>query len=491
MTFALFGDEGAALQESWKDYVMADRGDLGGHFGKHKQRVAAQLFENVKGLTGKKRNFLTEDIPSSIVPNDNKMIFPLIRKILAGLVAFDLATVQPLTQPSGQAFIQSFTANRARGNVAASTNLLASGNFSKWYSHEFIEEESLGTGNAAQVIFTGSLDHTPIRPYSATTGDVVTITDGTEIFTDDGAGVLTGDAGGSGTIDYATGEYSVTFNAAPANGDSIVASYYQKFEGSSDVGELSLTYSTVNLTTRTRRLLMSIPLETIEDMMAQMGVSAEAEMTSILAQWIATEIDREIVQLMLDEAEITDTITYAPASASVEMETIRSFLVRLGNISADIHRRTKIGPANFIVAPPAFVALLDQLSTHANFRDAFRRHTDSAIAPLDKLAEPALLNGAAGRVQRVGTLMNKWIVYQDPLLSDGVAVKDILIGLRGEGYFASGCVYAPYVPVSFTETQDRVETATRVKGIRTRYALAVTRPEFYAKLSITGLQTFA
>jgi hypothetical protein len=490
MTMALFGDEGAVLQNAWKDYVLENRGDLTGPFGKFKGRVAAQLFENTKRNSVRPR-FLTEDIPSSVVPNDNKMIFPLIRKVIAGLVAFDLCTVQPLSQPNGQAFVQTTTALRARGNVAANTNLLASGNFSKFYSSEYIEEEPLDTGDAAQIIFNGTLNHTPVKPYNATKGDVVTITDGTETFTDDGAGVLTGDAGGSGTIDYATGDWSVTFNAAPANGDSIVASYWQNMEGSSDVGEMSLSFTTVNLTSRERRLLLSLPLSTIEDMMAQMGVSAEGEMTSILAQWIATEIDREIVGVMLDDAEITDTFTYAPASASVEMESIRAFLVRIGNISADIHRRTRIAPANFIVAPPAFVALLDQLSTHANFKDAFRRADATAIAPLDKIAEPSLLSGGSGRVMRVGTLNNRWTVYQDPLLSDGVAVKDVLIGLRGDGYYASGCVYAPFVPVSFSETQERVETATRIKGIRTRYALKVTRPEFYAKLSITGLQTFA
>lgn len=81
-------------------------------------------------------------------------------------------------------------------NAIARTSLPASG--------------SAGTGNTVLVTFTGTFAGAPLVPGS------VSVSDGVETFTDNGVGVLVGSASGTGTINYETGAYSVTFNAAPA-----------------------------------------------------------------------------------------------------------------------------------------------------------------------------------------------------------------------------------------------------------------------------------
>ncbi len=86
-------------------------------------------------------------------------------------------------------------------------------------SYSYSGTESVGTGDNLTITFPFILSNTPITPGS------VGITDGVESFTDDGAGNLTGDMGGTGTINYATGVGSVTFNAAPLTGVDIAANY--------------------------------------------------------------------------------------------------------------------------------------------------------------------------------------------------------------------------------------------------------------------------
>lgn len=452
-----------------------------------RRMMIAHMMENAQ-RTGACGKLLQEDIPSTLAAtNTNKMVLPIIRKMMAQLVAYDIATVQPLIMPNGYAFIQTLIANRARGNVASGADLLTS--FSRNYSSDYVVEEPAETGDAVRTKFSGNLLHTPVRPYNASYDYSVVITDGTETFTDDGEGVLTGSEGGTGTIDYTTGAWSVTFNAAPGNGDAIVASYSQNMEGSSDVGEVSFSYETVQLHSKERRLRMTIPETTIEDMLAQLGISAEAEFVSYIAQYMATEIDREIVQAQINAAEEVN-VTYSPASSAVELEAIRNLLTRFSNASADVAVKTNIGPSNYMIMPPAVVALLEQLGTHSNYRNIFVREN---AGPFDG-AEPANLlpsSGTGGRVMRVGTLQNKWAIYQDPLMSRNQSVKDVLLGLRGDSYYQSGTIYAPYVPLTFSSTMEDVDTATRKKALRTRYALKVHRPEFYKVFHISGLENFS
>nr|MBC8867822.1 hypothetical protein [Planctomycetota bacterium] len=84
-----------------------------------------------------------------------------------------------------------------------------------------VQDESVGIGDGATAEFTGTLLRDSLR------SDTIQFTDGTQIVTDDGSGNLVGDVnpGGTNSIDYATGAFSVTFAAAPAVDAAITADY--------------------------------------------------------------------------------------------------------------------------------------------------------------------------------------------------------------------------------------------------------------------------
>lgn len=103
-----------------------------------------------------------------------------------------------------------------------------------------VTNENRHNGDGSTLTFTGTLDFK--SGNSKRTCLRVRITDGTETLTDDGNGVLVGSAGGTGTINYATGAYSATFAVAPIVGvNNVKANYYH--EDSTDHGVADFTYS--------------------------------------------------------------------------------------------------------------------------------------------------------------------------------------------------------------------------------------------------------
>jgi hypothetical protein len=134
------------------------------------------------------------------------------------------------------------------------------------------------------------------------------------------------------------------------------------------------------------------------------------------------------------------------------------------------------------VVSPEVGALLGQLTSHGDFMMVNRL--------MDQQSEPSYgpMTSNFG-VQRLGTLMNKFAVYQDPFLSAGSSAKDILVGLKGQNFLDAGYVYAPYVPLQVTPTFLDPDDFTFRKGLRTRYATKMLRNEFYGRISVQGLPT--
>lgn len=86
--------------------------------------------------------------------------------------------------------------------------------------------EPVGSGDDTKKTFYGTLAHPSVVPGS------LSITDGTETFSDNSEGGLVGSAGGWGIINYSTGSFTVTFAAAPTTGtDNITADYTGDVDG--------------------------------------------------------------------------------------------------------------------------------------------------------------------------------------------------------------------------------------------------------------------
>ena len=154
-------------------------------------------------------------------------------------------------------------------------------------------------------------------------------------------------------------------------------------------------------------------------------------------------------------------------------------------MSSKIHSGSMRAPANFLVVPPEIGALFAQLTTHGDFMNINQIETQ----PVSPSYGP--MNSNFG-VQRLGTLLNKFAVYQDPFMDSqgvgGVATtKRILVGLKGSSFLDAGYVYAPYIPLQVTPTFLDPDDFTFRKGLRTRYAKQMLRAEYYGTILVQGL----
>jgi hypothetical protein len=449
----------------------------------NRQAVAAVLMENQMGHL----KSLNEETLSTGVGSFTKYIFPILRRVFPNLIANEIMSVQPMSAPIGAVFYYEYKHASTKGGITAGENLVEE--FNKFYSAEKVDEESIGTGNAATVTFTGNLQWTPVRPLDADYGFAVTVTAASITGVDDGSGTIAGSGIASGSINYTTGSISVTFSVAPAAAVPVVVEYYYNSESNAVVPEVNLDITMGEIRAVTRKLKTRWSAEASDDLRAFHGIDAETEMVAGIANEIALEIDREMIDMLISNAQTTTTYTYSPAASSVgEMDTIRALLTKVSAVSAKIHRLSKRAPANFIVTTPEVVALLEQLTTHGDYRPSFQVDNSVFGGPLDPGSGSSYgpLTSNFG-VMRVGTLMNKWAVYQDPFLSQGSSTKTMLVGLKGNTFMDAGAVYAPYVPLQVTPTFLDPDDFSFRKGMRTRYGKKMLRTEYYGTIDVSGL----
>ena len=242
---------------------------------------------------------------------------------------------------------------------------------------------------------------------------------------------------------------------------------------------------------QTRKLKARWSAEAADDLRAFHGIDAETEMVAGISNEIALEIDREMIDLQISGAQTTSAWAYDGLSKLPSMQgTFNEGRTLEQELSAKVHRLSKRAPANYIVTSPEVVALLEQLTTHGDYRPAFVSNPNNPFGPMDPQTPSTYgpLTSNFG-VMRVGTLMNKWAVYQDPFLSANTSTKKLLLGLKGASFMDAGSVYAPYIPLQVTPTFLDPNDFSFRKGMRTRYAKKLLRPEYYATVDITGLPT--
>ena len=221
-----------------------------------------------------------------------------------------------------------------------------------------------------------------------------------------------------------------------------------------------------------------------QDLNAYHNLDAEVELTSILSEQIALEIDREIVEDLVKGATaatyywsrspglFVDKTTGAEVGAGVAAPdftgTVSEWYETLGetinDVSAQIHRKTLRGGANFIVTSPEMASIME-------FMSGFRANVT-----------PDADRGTAG-AQQVGTLSKRYDVMVDPYFPRNL----VLVGRKGGSFLESGYVYAPYVPLQVTPTIFGVEDFMPRKGVMTRYAKKMVRPDMHGLVICRGL----
>jgi hypothetical protein len=256
------------------------------------------------------------------------------------------------------------------------------------------------------------------------------------------------------------------------------------------IPEINVQLRSETIAAKTRKLKAQWTPEFAQDLNAYHSLDAEAELTSILSEYISLEIDLEILDMLIEAAPTVEAwsaqsnrfvtvaangaITYVDSSVAAggyyntQGGWFQTLGTKMQKISNTIHQRTLRGGANFLVTSPTVSTILESIP-------GFAADTDGAADTMKY----------AFGVQKVGQLNSRYKVYKNPYMTENT----ILMGFRGNQFLETGAVYAPYVPLIMTPLVYDPSTFTPRKGIMTRYAKKMVRPEFYGKIYVLDLNT--
>ena len=469
---------------------------------------------------------------------------PLVRKVFGQLAAKEFVSVQPMSLPAGLVFFLDFQygtskdpfstatgANSLYGNQTANFGndraggLYGAGRFG--YSiNQFSSSLVTITGNnqtkAAGKISTASwadvsfdadlsasanlgqikavtfqtasipsFDPNGIRAFAAISSSILTNTTSLPQFTqlELAAGCITFFYTAS-TATLPTGGFdiAVLYNEATrdnARGDfeDAAGAGYPNADSTTEIviPEINVQMRSEAIVAKTRKLKAQWTPEFSQDLNAFHSLDAEAELTSILSEYISLEIDLEILDMLIQNvptnqvevwsAKVGNQLNAARTGFEAntngvyytQMSWFQTLGIKLQKISNIIHQRTLRGGANFMVVSPTVATVLESIP-------GFAADTDGDVTKMSY----------AFGVQKIGALNSRYKVYKNPYMLENT----ILLGFRGNQFLESGAVYAPYVPLIMTPLVYDPNTFTPRKGIMTRYAKKMVRPEFYGKVIV-------
>lgn len=453
--------------------------------------ITAMLFENeARYLRG-----LTEETRAINVGSFTKYIFPILRRVFPNLIANEIVSTQPMTAPIGAVFYMDYIYGSNKG--ATRTGNVFPRDFDQDYTSEEVNGEILATGDGVKyggggAVLNANLAWNPVRPLDTTKGYSCVIKevdattgDDVQVATDDGSGGFTfNPTGGSvgGTINYSNGSvYGFSFQNIPANGNPIKAYYQYDGELNTKIPQVQFDVKKAAVEARPRRVKTVWSSEAAEDLRAFHGADAEGEMVSATAQELALEIDREVINLLFQNSTgTTGTFDRVPPGGISELDHLRALITVISTVSGLIHKKTLRAHANFIVTSPEVSAIITQLQTHGDYRPLWT--TGDFLRNGEDMPRPMNVHGQFG-VYKVGTLSNKWMVYEDPFFTRDM----MLVGLRGAGWYDAGAAFAPYIPLQITGTFLDPSDFSFRKGLRTRYATKMLRSEYYGQIRIQNL----
>ena len=470
---------------------------------------------------------------------------PLVRRIFGELAAQEFVSVQPMNLPSGLIFYLDFKystdqttlhtdgsdvfGNTSGSNTDATGGLYGAGKFG--YSindqvtaalsgHATTEGTSAFTTGSVvweDVDFEPDLSASVAIGSTADNGLVKLITDAVDSYTrPDFDGVRAFVPSGSAGLFFdefypAYTKYDSTNNritfivkkSATGVGGNVTVKYHQQpvetnrgdFEqtaagfdenAESDIGipEIDINLKQIPIVAKTRKLKAVWSPELAQDLNAYHSVDAEAELTAMLSEYISMEIDLEILDMLMANASAKKerwsakvgfeydaaTSVFSQVSANSNAYTKGEWFQTLGNkiqaVSNAIHQKTLRGGANFLVVSPETATIIESIPGYA--ADTTGDATQSSFAM---------------GVQRIGALNNRYTVYKNPYMLE----NSILVGFRGTNFLETGAVYAPYVPLIMTPLVYDPKNFTPRKGVMTRYAKKMVRPEFYGKVVVADV----
>jgi len=531
--------EGAALLSKWEKTGLLE----GLNDERTKHGMASLLENQAKELLREASSMQTGDVEGFA-----SVAFPIVRRVFGGLIANDLVSVQPMSLPSGLIFFLDFTYTNSRLDYASASSVYGGGAVGAQITGGISlagneAEQSFYALNNGYSSPTSSVSVGALVVLSGTVGigettdevvrydpdlaqfagaawatvdlsstqfnvkDEVTITlvdadgnplpnqvrrltrqtaPGQHLVVIADATLTSGSAADElGTAVSATFVIDDRFVNAGTNIGAVVGATEWGLEGEAGIPEIDIKVDSIAVTAKTKKLKAKWTPELAQDLNAYHNLDAEVELTSILSEHIALELDQEILEDLVKGAtagtlywsrnpgqfvnrqtgaDITVDGTQGPDFTGNVSEWYETLAETINDVSAQIHRKTLRGGANFIVCSPEVANLLEFT---AGFRGAVTHDDD---------------RGQVGAV-KVGSLSKKFDVYVDPYFPRNV----VLCGRKGSSFLESGYVYAPYVPLQMTPTIFGTEDFVPRKGVMTRYAKKMVRPDMYGLVIVTNL----
>ena len=513
-------DEAAKLVTKWEQ-----SGLLEGMDNEWQRSGMATLLEN------QARQLISENSTTS--PNAGAGVgdeewsgvaLPLVRRVFGNIVAQELVSVQPMNLPSGLVFYLDFKYGKTEGkftsggsihgktgpnspsgsvapfgedglygagkygystNLSSETSIAVVGTPSaaSFKDIDFNSEDSASISNSLMKITfaKSSLTNPDLKALRAfdvtlnnTSGSVLpqyTKENGANIEVI--ADVLLNNSSGSLTVDY------IVENSAGSRGD------FEDRVGLADDGvelnipEVNLEMRSLPIVAKTRKLKAVWSPELAQDLNAYHSVDAEAELTSMLSDYISMEIDLEILDMLISDAQTEEYWSakagedYDSATTSfvtntfygTRFEWYQTLVAKIQKVSNEIHRLTLRGGANFVVVAPKVATILESLPGYVS-------------QPGDGGNDQFSMG-----ISKIGQAAGRYTVYKNPYMTE----NSILVGFRGSNFLETGAVYSPYVPLITTPLVYDPQDFTPRKGVMTRYAKKMIRPEFYGLIHCKSL----
>jgi len=248
-----------------------------------------------------------------------------------------------------------------------------------------------------------------------------------------------------------------------------------------NIPEVNLELKSEPIVAKTRKLKAVWTPELAQDLNAYQSLDAEAELTSIMSEYIALEIDLENLDMLIQDASAWDEYWYATNNRALNAgktgydnlgfyntqgQWFQTLGTKMQKVSNKIHQKTLRGGANFIVCSPTVATILESIPGFASTSDGDVSKASYAFG-----------------IQKSGNLNNRYTVYKNPYMTENV----MLMGYRGSQFLETGAVFAPYVPLIMTPLVYDPDTFTPRKGLLTRYAKKMIRPEFFGRIFVNDL----
>ena len=473
---------------------------------------------------------------------------PLVRKVFGTIVAKEFVSVQPMNMPSGLVFFLDFQYGNTKnpftsgqslygqrnpsgqfpfqttatdgglygaGRFAYSTNQFSSSVYVSASVNNIPPTLAAGTGSVISASWS-ELNFDSAYSASVATGQIYKFTVATasttisNVFDEDGVRAFVMISGSNFTSASLLQQFTITaganaltvfYNKATNLNNETLTGNDQRGDFEADrtdvsvpnslnatqivIPEINVRMQSQPITAKTKKLKAVWTPEFAQDLSAYQNIDAEAELTNIMSEYISMEIDLEILDMLIEDAAagteywsalnnqiINSTGTAFVNNTSAFYNTQGQWFQTLGTkvqkLSNKIHQLTLRGGANFMITSPTVATILESIPGFASTNNGEADQMEYAFG-----------------VQKMGSLNGRYKVYKNPYMTENL----ILMGYKGSQFLETGAVFAPYIPLIMTPLVYDPDTFTPRKGLLTRYAKKMLRPEFYAKIYVSGLNT--